>query len=1405
MWIPVFHISSHLAKAAKMFGEAFAHAAPPQLVEAIVGTVQAICWSCDMLSGVDSESFPVITFHDARYIVGSEVGTKTLSVVSFAVDSQPVSFHHPMHWLLAELIRQIPVVGHEALQRWSGHQRLGDLLQAQAHVDDKTLLAVLDYPLRVCVKLAQIRCNMWVRNGFVIRSQAHHYRDNSMRGIMYDQDLLLIQAGFAVLEMDRFLLTVLDRFRLLPWFNQTDSPDDKPYDAVQGVFLAEEFLFLITTCLSELSAVCAWPIKKQIRREIVHFLALGQGTFTDVTKNIPEKFTDHASFERILSQVSTFRAPDGTHDFGIFELKDECYAEIQPFFFHYTRNQREKVEEVLRHRQKKSIAQSTGRTVAAIKDEELPPLVPTPSLHQLRGTLFDGLLDLLSNEVLVSLLFKALDNTRVLYAYAPDMLVDAALQIIIIGLVDATDAFAAQAATLKVTKLEDPDDEGNSGAPSAATLVEMLCMIELMEKFKPFKSKITWCLERLASHSAAARQLVHVHFSATGRGAVPADGSATSGASKKKSAEEARRAAAKARQAAIMQKFSAQQKSLLDQLGADDDDDDEDDEGEVDAATSSVGAEAKATKKSWGSCILCQENLGADKAFGTLAHIQPSRMMRMTPKQDAPSLQQALEAPLTMDRNASDGKRIQGTAPMGRSGLSQSSKARPGPAYGSFPQEDHRFGFYASTCGHHMHLHCFETYSRSVEQRHTQQIARNHPEDLHRSEFICPLCKSLGNVILPVADVAASTASSVFAPFDSVVTDETPLQDWIRKINIDILKHSSKTNVADYQETDHGSGAFMPFFVDYLQSSLLARLETANVDASTAQMIDRLMNVLKPMSHAAKPARERLQQHTILAPQGRKMYIPEELVAYTIAMIEAAQRGMTPSPSTDCNVPVEQRSVADALNDPTVQLLRSLIHCLRLSTLSFHEGDKGPDIIRRGLLKRLLPHWGGDDAVRSPLLLRDPMTILIEAAIVAPDALTQCTALMYYVCLVQTVFGLAQPSIWPQVYGHMGNHFGSSSTPRPGAGLKVGQTRKEDVEEARSIFPDVRWTVANIIGFVGYARGNITLGFDNLDDDTLAKMICSYTLPFLRRAAILCRVFGLPTAGVAATSSGDAMETGRGSPGEYRRLLAQLQIPLPSIALPVKAEKQTSMASLVEGWIKHAYAPLASLFRPLPIQPTPLGNSVTSSTLHDRPSSAAAGSASGSASLATGTLGRSSAGLHSLTSSYLQAAESHPTLLLEHPHIYELAKLPTDLATLLQDTRRRSCKKCGNVPPEPALCLLCGDVVCLQSFCCQSEDDGERGEGNQHMDTCGGSVGVYFKIKSNLVLLLYQGNGTFHFLSPYLDSHGEIDVGLRKGRPQKLHQQRYDELRKQVWGHGVANIVARKTEASMDQGGWQTF
>jgi E3 ubiquitin-protein ligase UBR1 len=356
---------------------------------------------------------------------------------------------------------------------------------------------------------------------------------------------------------------------------------------------------------------------------------------------------------------------------------------------------------------------------------------------------------------------------------------------------------------------------------------------------------------------------------------------------------------------------------------------------------------------------------------------------------------------------------------------------------------------------------------------------------------------------------------------------------------------------------------------------------------------------------------------------------------------------------------------------------------------------------------------------------------------------------------VQLFFGLAQPSMWPQ------GPSGLAGSRALFASRASSSTLDTDIATAREVFPDVRWTTANIIGLVGYARGNITLGADHLDDDTLAKLLCTHSLPFLRRAAVL-RAAVLGTEGGANVGP---QESG----SEYLRLMRYLKVPLPSVALPARSERQTPLAGLIEGWIKHAYVVLAALFRPLPIHYS----------------------------------SHNAIGVGGFSSPYLPNSSTHPTLQLELPQVYELVDLPDDLATLLQETQERTCKRCGEVPADPALCLLCGEILCYQSFCCQSED-GKRGECNRHMDDCGGSMGIYFKVKTNIVLLLFEQNGTF-LLSPYLDSHGEVDINLRKGRPQRLHRQRYDELRKNWLQHGISNLVARKIEAAMDNGGWGTF
>jgi hypothetical protein len=65
------------------------------------------------------------------------------------------------------------------------------------------------------------------------------------------------------------------------------------------------------------------------------------------------------------------------------------------------------------------------------------------------------------------------------------------------------------------------------------------------------------------------------------------------------------------------------------------------------------------------------------------------------------------------------------------------------------------------------------------------------------------------------------------------------------------------------------------------------------------------------------------------------------------------------------------------------------------------------------------------------------------------------------------------------------------------------------------------------------------------------------------------------------------------------------------------------------------------------------------------------------------------------------------------------------------------------------MCLVCGEVVCSQSYCCQAELDGEAvGACTAHAHTCGARVGIFLRYLSwyyTVIRIRIQ----FAFLDPY--------------------------------------------------------
>ncbi|KAJ2758012.1 E3 ubiquitin-protein ligase ubr1, partial [Coemansia nantahalensis] len=272
---------------------------------------------------------------------------------------------------------------------------------------------------------------------------------------------------------------------------------------------------------------------------------------------------------------------------------------------------------------------------------------------------------------------------------------------------------------------------------------------------------------------------------------------------------------------------------------------------------------------------------------------------------------------------------------------------------------------------------------------------------------------------------------------------------------------------------------------------------------------------------------------------------------------------------------------------------------------------------------------------------------------------------------------------------------------------------------------------------------------------TVTKLVATLLLPFLRRVALQLNLqYGLDVAGEAPWLQAERRQV-LGSSDDYgtqvlpqsepecARLLKLLNLPaLDQIFDPAS---QPATLALAESWLRDL-----SAFRQRHTSPISLGAGYT-----------------------------------------MAVPVAMPTL-------FSLVELPDRFDVFFEHSAKACCPRCNGVPNDPALCLLCGGFVCAQSFCC--EEDGV-GECNMHMKTCGGTVGLYLLVKKCGLLLLHHDNGCF-MSAPYLDQHGEVDLGLRRGRPLYLNKTRYEELRRLVLAQKIPVFVARKVDQSFDIGGW---
>ncbi|KKK23170.1 ubiquitin-protein [Aspergillus ochraceoroseus] len=1259
-------------------------------------------------------------------------------VVDFVVEKGSMSFHHALHYTLSWLLECGRNVSRELMRDvlFSAAKVANDKFIFETYFGpEDILLSMFDYPLRVCAWLAQMKAGMWVRNGLSLRHQMSQYRGVSSRDFAYYRDIFLLQTALVICNPSRVLASIAERFGMVDWMTRNYMPR-AGYEDTQILDVAEEFVHLLVILLTDRNSLTGnqdseTVMRENMSRDIAHVLCFKPLSFSDLSTRLSDKLLESDMFQDVLEEVAGFRPPEGLNDTGTFELKPEYIDLIDPYSAHYTKNQRDEAENIF----KEWMAKQTGKKAMDIVFE--------PKLRPIASGAFSDLACFTRTLLFAQIVHQCLDyvvSSKDRTPNIPSTRVETFLQVVL---------HLILAATLEDGTGEDRIDEDspnsfvfNALTKARATQAGNLTIIGLLEKismlneFSACGPKIRHILKRLwQKHprtyaSAAAALTFPFDRIDTNSPAIDIEGE-----------KELKKKQALERQARVMAQFQQQQQNFLNNQGAIDwgEEDFSDLESEPEAAP-----ETKLWKYPSGTCILCQEETNDSRLFGTFALIQDSGILRQTDIQDPDWIREVLRTPSSLDKSAEH------IRPFGVAGENHTMVKRLDSTGGEVTGEKIGLskGFNAKNtvrgpvttgCGHIMHYSCFEVYFTATQRRHTQQIARNHPERLSYKEFVCPLCKALGNAFLPI------TWKGKEESYPGLLNTKSTFEDFVNVEVQSVLSH--KLNYAllgDNSELQ--AQAYQGLFQDYLSKSLVPPLAT-KVDQLMSSSLPSTAHYIPPArmpmpglfpaqedppatsplqqvsSPSDSPMSELLQIYKRLKKTLRLNHIystfshpPDTLTnddlvhtdslfqtfGFSIAATEIAQRGVESDPGT-------------TLLDKIPQLTLTHLRVLAETALSYaavgglyssggspsRSVDEYHEMHVQKICQLFVGHpcLGGTALLNNmreiePLLAKDTFVFLAECSLSLLPVLNIDIRHLVQMCYVAeivkvtTTYILSPIGLKEELAQHGDAHY-----------LLEMELSDERFEATRQLFNTVVAELkANSVGRAAGSSSPAESGYvkDGEDSATpgviiaLRRLVSSYALTFLRKVVILLHV----QHGVEFPSTGFS-DVGV---SELDRLTKTLHMPsLDDIFSSIKPARKTGdpFDGIISGWIFHWNA----------------------------------------------------------SRSGIRIGDNKFWPSLAHPAIFELVGLPKYFDSLIEEANRRRCPNSKKELSDPSICLFCGDIFCSQAVCCM---ENKLGGCSQHLQKCGKNIGLFINIRKCTVLYLHNQSGSWHF-APYLDRHGEVD------------------------------------------------
>lgn len=277
-----------------------------------------------------------------------ELANHSATCLQYDVASEPVSIHLPLSRFLAGLFLH--------LEKYNLHFQSPEFNNPMKPTPEQ----IIEPVLTAQAMISQVHAGMWRRNGYSLLNQLYFYHNVKCRSEMLDRDIILLQVGASLIESNEFLIHVLNRFNLLNWVqpdfevNALKNPEEDSMR--QTINLVEEFLGLLITIIGEryVPGIGQVTVDDRLKKEIIQQLCIKPLSHSELSKTLSEDIVHNvqSELERVIHEVAEFKKPVDSSAKGVYELNPQFYSEYNVFFYHYTKEEHSKSEEVQRKRRK---------------------------------------------------------------------------------------------------------------------------------------------------------------------------------------------------------------------------------------------------------------------------------------------------------------------------------------------------------------------------------------------------------------------------------------------------------------------------------------------------------------------------------------------------------------------------------------------------------------------------------------------------------------------------------------------------------------------------------------------------------------------------------------------------------------------------------------------------------------------------------------------------------------------------------------------------------------------------------------------------------------------------------------------------------------------------------------------